>query len=80
MIPALFFCARFRRAVDTDLGNAAAVTCSFATSERILGNEGGHLQHMTRLRSPSSNCDATCTIGLLIGSRDTYDEGERNVG
>ena len=48
MIPALFFCARFRRAVDTDLGNAAAVTCSFATSERILRNEGGHLQHMTR--------------------------------
>ena len=27
----------------------------------------------------SSKCDATCTIGLLTGSKDSYDEGVRNV-
>ena len=43
--------ARFRRSVGTHLGDAAAVTRWHAEPECILGNEEGHLQHMTQRRS-----------------------------
>ena len=44
--------ASFRRSVGTHFGDeAVAVTRSLAKPECILGNEEGHLQHVTRRRS-----------------------------
>ena len=56
------------------------VPAKYRKLTRKSGRDHPSLRHAQLQKLVCSNCDATCTIGSLIGSNDSYDEVGRNFG